>query len=154
MMGADEFAPQTCSSTCVRGDKTLRCGLIEGHGAEHWSNETNPPTRWASAPKLSPVEELQYEDQTAGRKFDTGKPRWDLIPWKALSDVVDVLTKGAEKYAPDNWRKVEGWRWRYARAAIGHIVAFMCGEKNDPEWGLPHLAHATCCILFLLELDQ
>lgn len=50
-MGADEFAPKQCSSTYVRGDKTFKCGLIEGHGAEQ-SSETSAPTRWASAPKI------------------------------------------------------------------------------------------------------
>jgi hypothetical protein len=89
-----------------------------------------------------------------GRKNDQGKPRWDLIPLKALGSMVDVLTFGAQKYAPDNWRSVEGWRWRYLRAGLGHIFAWARGEKLDPESGKPHLAHAACCIFFLLELDD
>lgn len=89
-----------------------------------------------------------------GRKDDAGKPRWDLLPFAALGDVARVLEFGARKYAPDNWRLVEGWRWRYTRAGLGHLVAFARGEKLDPESGLPHLAHAACCVLFLLELDR
>lgn len=27
-------------------------------------------------------------------------------------------------------------------------------ERLDPESGLPHLAHAACCLLFALELDE
>jgi Domain of unknown function (DUF5664) len=90
---------------------------------------------------------------THGVKADAGKPRWDLLPPVALEEVSKVLEFGARKYAPDNWRKVKGWRWRYARAAIGHIFAFLRGERVDPESGLPHLAHAACSVLFVLELD-
>jgi hypothetical protein len=88
-----------------------------------------------------------------GRKDDGGKPRWDLLPFEALSHVVDVLTFGAKKYAPDNWRQVDGWRWRYFRAGLGHLVAWWRGEKLDQESGLPHLAHAACCVLFLAARD-
>jgi hypothetical protein len=28
------------------------------------------------------------------------------------------------------------------------------GAKADPESGLPHLAHAVCCVLFLLWFDE
>lgn len=88
-----------------------------------------------------------------GRKDDQGKTRWDLLPWQALEEVAKVMTFGAQKYAPDNWRKVPGWRWRYFRAGIGHMVDWLRGEKLDKESGLHHLAHAGCCVLFLLELD-
>jgi hypothetical protein len=88
-----------------------------------------------------------------GMKFDTGKPRWDLMPPIAEKAVVDVLTYGAGKYAPENWRKVEGWRWRYWRAAKGHIWKWATGEWLDEESGQPHLAHAICCLLFIIELE-
>lgn len=92
--------------------------------------------------------------EPVGRKDDFGKQRYDLIPFNALAQVVAVLTKGAEKYAPENWRLVDGWRWRYLGAALRHVAAFMRGEKLDPEWCLPHLAHAICCLMFALELDK
>lgn len=89
-----------------------------------------------------------------GVKADVSKPRWDILPWEAVQAVVEVLTYGAKKYAPDNWRKVEGGRWRYYGAAMRHLVAWWRGERNDPETGMHHLAHAGCCVLFLLALDQ
>lgn len=94
-----------------------------------------------------------YEAQDAqgiGRKDDgldgskPSKPRWDLLPFKGVSEVVLVLGKGAEKYAPNNWRRVPGWRWRYFRAAMGHMVSWWLGERNDPEFGTHHLANAVC----------
>jgi hypothetical protein len=89
-----------------------------------------------------------------GAKHDTGKPQWHLLPWRAVEAVVKVLDHGALKYAPDNWRKVDRWRERYLSATMRHLVAWRCGERDDPESGLPHLAHAACCVLFLLALDQ
>lgn len=88
-----------------------------------------------------------------GRKDDNGKPRWDLLPLGATSAVVDVLTHGAVKYAPDNWRKVPEPKRRYFAAALRHLVAYWRGEKLDPDSGKPHLAHAACCLLFLLEFE-
>lgn len=89
-----------------------------------------------------------------GAKYDRDKPRWGLLPMEALAHVVDVLTYGAKKYAPENWRKVQGWDWRYMDATFRHLAAYVRGEKLDPETGLPHLAHAVCCLLFMLALDK
>ena len=33
------------------------------------------------------------------------------------------------------------------------IVAYANGEKIDSETGISHLAHAMCCLLFLLAFD-
>lgn len=90
----------------------------------------------------------------AGDKFDDSKPRWDLLPLKAVGAVVDVLTYGARKYQPDGWRKVPDARRRYYAAAMRHLAAWWGGSPVDEESGLPHLAHAACCLLFLAELEQ
>lgn len=89
-----------------------------------------------------------------GSKFDGEKDRWDLLPWRATEQAVKVMTFGARKYAPENWRKVPEPKWRYFAATLRHLVAWWRGEKNDPQSGLPHLAHALCCLLFLCELEQ
>lgn len=89
---------------------------------------------------------------TDGIKHDAGKPRWSLIPWRGLARVVDVLEFGARKYAPGNWRKVNDAQARYTDALLRHVVAYAGGEIDDPESGLHHLAHAGCCVLFLLEI--
>lgn len=89
-----------------------------------------------------------------GFKADSDKPRWDLLPWEPIEDVVRVLTVGARKYAPSNWQKVPEARRRYFSAAMRHLVAWEHGEDADPETGLPHLAHAMCCVSFLAWFDK
>lgn len=86
-------------------------------------------------------------------KHDHGKPAFDLLPPRALADVSAVLGYGANKYAAHNWRKATRWG-RYSAAALRHVFAWLSGEDLDKESGLPHLAHATCCLLFLLELQS
>jgi len=86
-------------------------------------------------------------------KHDLGKLRWDCLPWPAVEQVVRVLTFGAEKYSAWSWPSVPDARRRYFAAAIRHAVAWVKGEKTDPESGLPHLAHLACNALFLLSFD-
>ena len=88
-----------------------------------------------------------------GVKYDNGKPQWSLLPFRALTQVVEVLTYGAKKYAPDNWKKVPDARRRYIDAGFRHLTAYTSGETNDPETGKHHLAHAICCLLYLVAFD-
>lgn len=92
--------------------------------------------------------------EAVGVKFDTAKERYDLIPPGVLCDLARVLTYGARKYAPDNWRKVQDPEARYYAAAMRHMEAWRLGLKVDPESQLPHLAHALCCIVFLAAFSS
>ena len=76
-----------------------------------------------------------------------------LLPWGALVEVGRVMTFGAKKYAPGNWTKVSDARARYFDALHRHLAAWAQGERLDPEFGLHHLAHASCCLLFLLAFE-
>lgn len=87
--------------------------------------------------------------ETSGIKHDKEKPRLDLLPYDALLRIGDVLTYGAAKYAPRNWESGMDWG-RLSAAAQRHIASWQCGQDDDEESGLPHLAHAVCCLLFLL----
>lgn len=90
---------------------------------------------------------------TSGIKHDTGKPRWSLLPVGTVAQVVRVLEFGAAKYALDNWKTVPDARTRYFDALMRHVHAWWAGERNDPETDCHHLAHAGCCVLFLLWLE-
>jgi hypothetical protein len=100
------------------------------------------------------VIELADPIETKGMKFDSGKLDYTLLPWDGVEEVVKVLEFGAKKYARDNWKKVENAETRYMAAAFRHLVAHSKGELNDSETGLSHLAHAGCCLLFLIALEK
>lgn len=108
---------------------------------------------------LTPEEEEEMErlitqSTSVGRKFDAGKLDYTLVPWDGLEEIVKVLEFGARKYARDNWKHVEGGDVRYLAAAFRHLIAYNTGEKVDQETGISHLAHAGCCLLFLLSLEK
>lgn len=86
-------------------------------------------------------------------KDDDNKPRYDLLPPNALSELVAVYTMGAKKYAPRNWEK--GLRWgRVFAALMRHAWAWWSGESRDHESGLNHMAHVAWCALALAEYDM
>lgn len=84
-------------------------------------------------------------------KYDQGKNRLDLLSSSWVYGVGSVLTFGAQKYAAHNWRKGMAYS-RLIAASLRHIFAFSAGEDRDPETGLSHLYHASCCLMFLSEL--
>jgi len=86
-------------------------------------------------------------------KFDTDKLRYDLIPTSSMQGLAEVLTYGAKKYKPNNWREVDDTD-RYVGATMRHFEAWRSGETTDEESGLHHLKHALTNIAFLLELDN
>lgn len=86
-------------------------------------------------------------------KFDQEKVAVELLPMVALVEVSRVLTYGAKKYAVHNWRKGLLWS-RLLGGALRHLFAWATGEDEDPETGISHLAHAACCVLFLLEFTK
>ena len=95
---------------------------------------------------------------TNGQKFDSGKTEWDLLPLGPVEEVVKVLMHGKEKYGRDNWQLVDNPIRRYYAAAQRHLAAFRRARFDtkdsydaiDAESHLHHLAHAACCVLFLL----
>ena len=90
---------------------------------------------------------------TSAVKHDDGKAPMNLLSREALEQTAMVMAFGKEKYAAHNWRK--GFQWsRPLSAAMRHLMAFNDGEDKDPESGLSHLAHAACCIMFLLEFEK
>jgi hypothetical protein len=86
-------------------------------------------------------------------KHDSGKRRWSLLPWREVGIVVDVIDAGARKYAVNNWKQIEP-RSLLFDALMRHVTAWHKGERDDEEDGLPHLAHAVCCALFLMWFDE
>lgn len=87
-----------------------------------------------------------------GKKLDSGKDRWDLLPTDSVRLIVKVLNFGAVKYSDRNWEK--GMKYgRLYGALQRHLTAWWEGEDSDPETGISHLAHVGCCVLFLLAYE-
>ena len=83
-----------------------------------------------------------------GVKFDEGKPALDLIDPYFELDFARVLTHGALKYEPYNWKK--GINLGKLIAGVRrHLNAIQRGEIDDPEWGIQHAAHAACGVMFI-----
>lgn len=89
-----------------------------------------------------------------GVKYDQTKPRMSLMPEGILDEMLAVLEHGSAKYSDDNWQAVPGAYTRYYDAAHRHINAWWNCEDRDPESGKHHLAHAMCCLAFLMWFDK
>jgi len=121
----------------------IELGFITGH----------PPL--SSAKTLEDIIRTKLGNISSGTgiKHDSNKAPMSLLSREALERTAEVLAFGAKKYAAHNWRR--GFEWsRPLSAAQRHLLAFQDGEDRDPESGLSHLAHAMCCIMFLLEFEK
>jgi len=125
---------------------------IDSKAWESWHDDVEPDTLRSGDAAVREVRAQAIVDRAdKGRKDD--KPKWNLLPWRAMCHVVDVLTYGATKHGADNWQHVPDHRERYFSAAMRHMVAWRTGEQLDPETGYPHLAHAATNVLFLLARE-
>jgi hypothetical protein len=99
-----------------------------------------------------------------GRKDDAGKLPWWLLPLQPVEEVLRVLywaayEKQPKPYGPNNWQGVPDARRRYYDAAMRHLTDYWkrhtAGRTDmaDHESGLHILAHAGCCILFVLWFE-
>ncbi len=88
--------------------------------------------------------------ESGGTKYDQEKPDFSLIDAEWLEEVAKVMTFGKKKYDAHNWRKGIALS-RVLSAGLRHLWAVVRGEDNDPETGLSHLAHLSCCAMFALH---
>jgi hypothetical protein len=88
--------------------------------------------------------------------FESGKSRVDQIPPRALMAVGQVMGYGAKKYGEWNWAQYQNdWSWgQLIGSTLRHILAWMSREDIDRESGHPHLVHAACNLLMLIELIE
>lgn len=105
-------------------------------------------------------EDVTVEVIGAFMKFDTGKLRFDLIPSSWSSGDAEVLTFGAKRYKPNNWRNVEDIG-RYIAALERHLNDFKkaieFGDSDkliDSDSGLHHMKHLRTNAGFLLTLTE
>lgn len=111
-------------------DKYLAPGLASGEG-----------------PKVQVIKDDSYKALTN----DKGKPPLAMLPWAGIEEVALVQAYGNQKYGDFyNFRK--GMEvTRHLSCAIRHVAKYLSGESLDQESGRPHLAHAACRILYVLQ---
>ena len=129
----DTYYTRVCDHPAV-DSTTIRCTQC---GMEWWRVELER--------KLNP---------TVGPKYDQDKLRYDLVPPIATKALAEVLTFGAQKYAPNSWQNVPEGERRYTAALMRHFEAYRAGEELDPETLLSHLSHVLCNAAFLLHFQE
>ena len=89
------------------------------------------------------------------KKFDGKKNRLELIEPEFILGLGRVLSFGADKYEAHNWKKAtsEEDQDRIKGAMLRHMMAYIGGEKIDPETGESHLHHISCNSMFLNHFD-
>ena len=111
-------------------------------------NQLEVEKRWKEK-----MAEQKAEHGNVAVKFDQDKLRMELLPVRPIEDIASVLTLGAKKYDDRNWEQGFDYTRTYG-ALQRHLHAWYKGEDIDPETGLSHLAHAGCCLMFLLEFTH
>lgn len=98
------------------------------------------------------TERLKKEEQK-GKKFDSEKLEWSLLPIDALCVVVMVFMFGARKYGKRNWENGMDWSRMY-NAACRHMTKWYVGQTFDTETGINHLAHAIVSLMMVLAYQM
>lgn len=94
------------------------------------------------------VGDVNSKEKGSGARYNEGKPDYSLIPLCTMEDEAKVWAYGKRKYAAWNWCKGMDWDVPFA-CMMRHMSKWQQGEENDPESGLPHLAHAMCNLRML-----
>lgn len=78
-----------------------------------------------------------------GLRFNDDKIRYDLLEPFAIEQLARIFTKGAKKYADNNWLK--GMKWSKMIASLKrHIAAFERGEDYDFDPNCEGCKNGTC----------
>ena len=82
-----------------------------------------------------------------------GSDKLPLHLWPETASALGCLAllDGALKYGRSNFRAVGVRASIYVDAATRHLNTWFEGEDDDPDSGLPHLAHALACLAVLVD---
>jgi hypothetical protein len=82
-----------------------------------------------------------------------GSDKLPLHLWPTTATILGSLglLDGMLKYGRTNWREAGVRASIYYDAARRHLDAWFEGEDEDPDSGLPHLAHALACLAILVD---
>lgn len=152
---------------CVMRDEDF-CVHLRNEAGDDMACEDDLGAVWKFADEVAqePTAEeplVNAAEPALGRKFDSGKPMYALLPMNALEEVVKVLTVGATRYnepiGQENWRVVPDADFRYYNATQRHIMANQKGERLDLDkdgskgTNCYHLACAITSLMFRLQVQ-
>lgn len=82
-----------------------------------------------------------------GHKFDSGKPRFELLPVAAIRLAAAIMTGGASKYNENNWTGLSASR--IVGAASRHLQYFLAGQDLDNDSTQHHIGHYLANLMML-----
>lgn len=113
----------------------------------------NLTKEWADAAKArfyeAEIAAAGLAKAAAGLRYNEGKPPYHLLDAYALEQCARVMGKGADKYAPNNWRNGLTIAAQFG-SLLRHVFAALSGEDRDKESGELHMAHAMVNCMFIL----
>lgn len=103
----------------------------------------------------SPAPEQPVSQPLSGLnpKDAIGSNKLPLHLWPETATMLGCLglLDGMLKYGRSNFRHVDILASLYMDATRRHLAAWFEGEDNDPDSGLPHLAHALASLAILVD---
>ena len=98
--------------------------------------------------------DLSQADDDGVVKDDSGKTRYELVPFDSLKSIADVFAYGADKYYDNSWRTQTPAEFsRTFGSIMRHLTQWFTGEDVDPESSHSHLAHAATQIMMLMHVQ-
>lgn len=110
---------------------------------------------WANLPVS--FQEYWVAETTAAKptnpKDAIGSNKLPLHLWPASATALGCLgmLDGMLKYGRSNFRAIGVTASIYVDAAQRHIAAWFEGEEEDPDSGVPHIAHALACLAIIVD---
>jgi len=123
----------------------VKCGdIVVGEGCQDCKHFLSMTTEAVYCGKM-------ITNEKGGKKANSGKLQWLILPWTIFPAVIRVLMYGAKKYGKENWKLVDikDYEEAFMRHWFEYIQDF---NKVDPDTGESHLAHAMCCLMFIMYL--
>lgn len=130
---------------CIIGDKWVLTGnAVEIYSDGKYMILADTPTEFDELPT------------SKFQKDDSSKNRLELIDPEFILGLGRIMTFGATKYAPDNWKLGSDQESinRLKGALLRHITAYLSGDKIDTETGESHLYHAAFGLQALAYFDR
>jgi hypothetical protein len=90
-------------------------------------------------------------DTNPKTQYGLAKPGLDNVPPTPLFSIGLVMSIGAKKYGPMNWRKDPVSASTYYNGMLRHAMSWWDGQELDRETLCHELAHAAANIIILLD---